>query len=213
MITLRNRFLHMDNIIYYIFSALSLLIAITIHEFSHALAADKLGDPTPRSEGRLTLNPLKHLDPLGTIMLLVARFGWGKPVPVDPYNFKNPRRDELIVAFSGPLSNILLAILISLLLSFTSFNFLVLSFFFTLVQLNLVLAIFNLIPIPPLDGSKILFNLLPVDTSAQWQEALEKYGSILLIASVFLPIYNGRTLVDLVITPTLSFLSSLLLPF
>jgi len=213
MITLRKSFLHMDNIIYYIFSALSLLIAITIHEFSHALAADKLGDPTPRSEGRLTLNPLKHLDPLGTLMLLVARFGWGKPVPVDSYNFKNPRRDELIVAFSGPLSNLLLAVLVSLLLSFTSFNFLILSFLFTLVQLNLVLAIFNLIPIPPLDGSKILFNLLPVDTSAQWQEALEKYGSILLIAAVFLPIYKNSTLVDLVISPTLSFLSKLLLPF
>ncbi len=91
----------------------SLLIAVTIHEFSHAFVADRLGDPTARSYGRLTLNPLAHLDPLGTIMLFIAHFGWGKPVPIDPYNFKYPRRDEILVSFAGPLSNFILALVFS----------------------------------------------------------------------------------------------------
>ena len=97
-----------------VFSAIGLLIAVTIHEFSHALTADRLGDPTPRAMGRLTLNPLAHLDPLGTLMIFIAHFGWGKPVPIDPYNFKNPRRDEILVSLAGPTSNFIFMIAISL---------------------------------------------------------------------------------------------------
>ncbi|MBU1118129.1 site-2 protease family protein [Patescibacteria group bacterium] len=157
----------MENII----AIISLLIAVTIHEFSHALAADKLGDPTPRAYGRLSLNPLVHLDPLGTIMLIIARFGWGKPVPIDPYNFKNPRRDEIIVSLAGPLSNLLLALI------FSRFPNLIA---YILTYTNLYLGIFNLFPIPPLDGSKVLLNLLPIDTSVRLQEAFERYGFVLI---------------------------------
>jgi Zn-dependent protease len=157
----------MENIV----ALLSLLIAITIHEFCHALAADKLGDPTPRAYGRLTLNPLAHLDPLGTLMMFLVHFGWGKPVPIDPYNFSHPRRDETIVALAGPLSNFLLAIL------FSRFSG---TLPFILTYTNLYLGIFNLFPIPPLDGSKILLNILPIDTAVKIESAFERYGFILI---------------------------------
>ncbi|HWS49026.1 MAG TPA: site-2 protease family protein [Candidatus Methanoperedens sp.] len=157
----------MENIIVLI----SLLIAITIHEFFHALAADKLGDPTPRAYGRLTLNPLAHLDLLGTLMMFIAHFGWGKPVPIDPYNFRHPRRDEIIVSLAGPLSNFLLAIIFS---RFPG------SLAYILTYTNLYLGIFNLFPIPPLDGSKILLNLLPQETSINIEHAFERYGFILI---------------------------------
>src|SRR3990167_10883511 len=94
----------------------ALIIAVTIHEFAHAFAADRLGDPTPKLMGRLTLNPLAHLDVLGTLMLLIARFGWGKPVQIDPFNLQNPRRDSALIALAGPLSNLLLAVVLSLIL-------------------------------------------------------------------------------------------------
>jgi len=202
----------MENLIYYIFLAIALVIAITIHEYSHALAADRLGDPTPRSLGRLSLNPLRHLDPLGTLMIFVLRFGWGKPVPIDAYNLKNPRRDELIIALAGPTSNLILATLISLLTNFIPQNFILLSFLFTLIQINIILAIFNLLPIPPLDGSKIFLNLLPVDTSIKWQEAFDRFGIIILLITLFIPIYNQKTLIDLILTPTVNLISNLLLP-
>jgi len=202
----------MENLIYYIFLAIALVIAITIHEYSHALAADRLGDPTPRSLGRLSLNPLRHLDPLGTLMIFVLRFGWGKPVPIDAYNLKNPRRDELIIALAGPTSNLILATLISLLTNFIPQNFILLSFLFTLIQINIILAVFNLLPIPPLDGSKIFLNLLPVDTSIKWQEAFDRFGIIILLITLFIPIYNQKTLIDLVLTPAVNLISGLLLP-
>ncbi len=202
----------MENLIYYLFLAIAMVIAITIHEFSHALAADRLGDPTPRSLGRLSLNPLRHLDPLGTLMIFIFRFGWGKPVPIDTYNLKNPRRDELIIALSGPASNLILATLISLLAGFIPQNFILLSFLFTLIQINIILALFNLLPIPPLDGSKIFLNLLPLNTSVKWQAAFDRYGLIILLITLFIPIYNQKTLIDLVLTPAINFLSRLLLP-
>ncbi|HBP51009.1 MAG: Peptidase M50 [Candidatus Shapirobacteria bacterium GW2011_GWF1_38_23] len=175
----------MENIIVLI----SLLVAITIHEFCHALAADKLGDPTPRAYGRLTLNPLAHLDPLGTLILLVARFGWGKPVPIDPYNFRHPRRDEIIVALAGPLSNFLLAFIFSRIPG---------TLTYILTYTNLYLGIFNLFPIPPLDGSKVLLNLLPLDTAIKIESAFEHYGFILiallivsgLLTSLLNPIFS-----------------------
>ena len=101
----------------------ALLTAITIHEFAHAYSADRLGDPTPRSQGRLTLNPLAHLDPLGTLMLILVRFGWGKPVQFDPYNLANPKRDAAIISFAGPLSNLILATILSIILRLVSSPF------------------------------------------------------------------------------------------
>jgi Zn-dependent protease len=201
----------MVNIFSLIIYAACLIVAITIHEFSHALTADRLGDPTPRSFGRLTLNPLKHLDLIGTIMIFLVHFGWGKPVPIDTYNLKNPKRDEMLISLSGPASNLILAALLSLIIRFVPLNLLATFIISTAIQFNILLAVFNLIPIPPLDGSKILLNLLPTSVSEQWQEAFNQYGFILLIVFLFLPISNGATLVNLIVTPVMGFITKFLL--
>lgn len=173
--------------------AIVLLVAFTIHELAHAVTADRMGDPTPRNMGRITLNPLKHLDPIGTVALLLVGFGWAKPVMVNPNNLKgNPRTTMAIVAVAGPASNIVMALLGCIpfwlgLVDFTlnsgaNFPAFLLSQF---VWLNVVLAIFNLIPIPPLDGFKILMGILPPDIAYQMRP-LEQYGPILLMAVVFI---------------------------
>jgi Zn-dependent protease len=194
-------------------SFLVLIISITIHEFCHALAADRLGDPTPRSLGRLTLNPLAHADPIGTFFLpLLSVFtgiptiGWAKPVIIDPYNFKNPKKDEIIVSIAGPTGNILLALFASLLLKFLGIQSILL---YLLILINISLAVFNLLPIPPLDGSKIFLNLLPEEKSIQWQETLDRYGFILLIILVFLPI-GGSSIFQIILSPIVNFALSLL---
>jgi len=189
-----------------IFFIIGLIIALSIHEFSHAFVADRLGDPTPRAHGRLTLNPLAHLDPLGTLMLVVARFGWGKPVPIDSYNLKNPKRDEALIGLAGPLSNILLSFLLGFLVRF--FPSLI-TIIFPIISINLSLAIFNLLPIPPLDGSKIFLNLLPVDTAQNWEEELNRFGPIILIALIFLPL-AGSNLISLIINPVMGFFLNLI---
>ena len=145
---------------------LVLLVAITIHEFSHAWVAYRLGDPTAKSQGRVSLNPLRHLDPLGTLMILIARIGWGKPVPVNPRNFKKPIRDNALVSAAGPFSNLLTAIIaaypykffLSLqgpLATFAS------DFFGYLIMISIVLCLFNLLPFKPLDGAGILSYFVP----------------------------------------------------
>lgn len=202
----------MINLISIIISAIALIVAITIHEFSHALTADRLGDPTPRSQGRLSLNPLKHLDPLGTLLLIFVHFGWGKPVQVDAFNFKHPKRDELFVSLAGPASNLILSGLLSLVLRFAPLSDLALYLITVTIQYNVILAIFNLIPVPPLDGSKIFLNLLPSDKSFEWEESLIKYGPILLIVLVFLPFPGNKTLIDLIMSPVLNFIFGILIP-
>jgi Zn-dependent protease len=159
-----------------------LLLAITIHEFAHAWAADHLGDPTPRAQDRLTLDPRAHLDPMGTIAILITRFGWGKPVQFDPYNLKDPVRDTALIALAGPMSNLVMATILSLVINFNIVPWEWVQF--SLVQLviiNVVLAIFNLIPVHPLDGSKILTALLPQETAYNYEMAMERYGTFLLI--------------------------------
>lgn len=189
-----------------------LLVAITVHEFSHAYTADRLGDPTPRAQGRLTLNPLSHLDPLGTLLLIIARFGWGKPVQFDPYNLENPRRDAAIISFAGPLSNIVLATIASIAVRFVlsptelAFNILI-----PFVYLNIVLAVFNLIPVHPLDGGKILVGLLPEENAHKTDQFLSQYGTILLLALI-LPLFAGGSLAQQIISPTVNFIFNLLLP-
>ncbi|OIP87516.1 hypothetical protein AUK05_01135 [Candidatus Shapirobacteria bacterium CG2_30_35_20] len=190
-----------------VFSAIGLLIAVTIHEFSHALTADRLGDPTPRAMGRLTLNPLAHLDPLGTLMIFIAHFGWGKPVPIDPYNFKNPRRDEILVSLAGPTSNFIFMIAISLIIRFipmSIFSYVLYTFAIT----NLYLGVFNLLPIPPLDGSKVFLNLMSVEKSYEWQKAFDRYGFFIVAACLFLPV-GGSNIISLIVTPIVQFLSNL----
>ncbi|MBI2008606.1 site-2 protease family protein [Candidatus Amesbacteria bacterium] len=133
-----------------------IILAIGVHEAAHCYMADHLGDPTPASAGRLTLNPLAHLDPLGTLVILISgMFGWGKPSPFDPYNLKHPRRDTALIALAGPASNLLLAIVFSLILRLVQLPNSLFLILYSLISLNINLAIFNLIPIPPLDGSKI----------------------------------------------------------
>lgn len=160
----------------------AILIAITFHEYAHGKAAAILGDPTPGQYGRLTLNPMAHLDPIGTLMLLVARFGWAKPVPVNPYYFKgNRRRGMLLVSVAGPLMNLVLAYLAAVGLRIIwGKNFLLQNFFQELLWINIALAVFNLIPVPPLDGSKILANLLPRKYEGFFIQ-MESYGTILLL--------------------------------
>jgi Zn-dependent protease len=173
--------------------AIVLLMAFTIHELAHAVTADRMGDPTPRNMGRITLNPLKHLDPIGTVALLLVGFGWAKPVMVNPNNLKgNPRTSMALVAAAGPTSNMVMALLgcIPIWLGLVNFAFSSTADFpaFLLSQfiwLNVVLAIFNLIPIPPLDGFKILMGILPPDIAYQMRP-IEQYGPILLMAVVFI---------------------------
>lgn len=186
----------------------ALLIAVDIHEFAHAWMADRLGDPTPRINGRLTLNPLAHLDPIGTLMLLWTRFGWGKPVPIDDYNLENPRRDSALIALAGPASNLILATFLSLAAKLLGLP--LISLFITpLIILNISLAIFNLLPIPPLDGSKILLGILSSDLAYQYVSFIEEYSLILLIL-VLVP-FSGRSLASQIILPIINFLLDFLL--
>lgn len=158
------------------------LISLTFHELAHGLTAYYLGDPTPKIQGRLTLNPLSHLDPLGALMLLVASFGWAKPVEVNPYYFNGDRRKGMMfVALAGPLSNILIAIIGAFFYNNLSFGGLYFKQFVgTLVMINIYLAAFNLLPVPPLDGSKILAGLIP-RSQVGLLDTLEGYGPLILM--------------------------------
>lgn len=190
----------------FLFGLAALVVAITIHEFAHALAADRLGDPTPRLQGRLTLNPLAHLDPLGTIMLLLVRFGWGKPVVFDPFNLRHPRRDAAVISLAGPAANILLAALSSLVIRFVPGTYLLIP----VVVFNVILAVFNLIPIHPLDGFKIVGGILPRESAKQWYE-LEPYGMIFLLFLIF-PVFGGVSPVSRLISPIIGSVLNFLLP-
>ena len=166
----------MNQIAYYTLSALAVLLILTVHEYAHAYAAYKLGDPTAKNLGRLTLNPIKHLDPMGALCMIIFHFGWAKPVPINARNFKNPKRDFALSAMAGPLSNMIFAFfsafLYLLLLSIfkdikfnSEFTFKLaentLLFVYIFHIINIGIGIFNLIPIPPLDGSRILNVILP----------------------------------------------------
>ncbi len=159
------------------------IMSLTLHEFGHAYAAYRLGDPTAKAMGRLTLNPLKHLDWFGLLMMFIVHFGWAKPVPVDPRWFRNPRRDMLWVALAGPAMNFLLAVISALLIRFTiapdSDSILGGVLWYTMI-VNVTLAVFNLIPVPPLDGSRVLTGLLP-ENLAVWYAGLERYSMFLLV--------------------------------
>jgi len=167
----------------------SVLAALTVHEYAHGWVAYQLGDPTAKMMGRLTLNPLAHLDPIGTILLIVAFFGWAKPVPVNPLNFRNPRRDMIWVALAGPVSNVILAALIGFSLQ-PLIEYRIMEPFGPIYQMmtlavfiNLMLALFNLLPIPPLDGSKVIAGLIPVQYLGMWLN-FERIGPMLLLGVI-----------------------------
>lgn len=202
-----------DPIAFFLVAAV-LIISITVHEFAHAWMADHLGDPTPRHQDRVTLNPLAHLDPVGTALIFFIGFGWGRPVPFDPYNLKNPVRDAALIAVAGPLSNIIMAIGFTLLLTGASAIGLFSSAFTTSVSLlvvyyNVMLAIFNLIPVHPLDGGKVILALLPKNLAYEYDQFMHRYGMIVLILLI-LPL-TGASPVSLLIRPAINFVSGLIL--
>jgi Zn-dependent protease len=160
---------------------IALTIALTVHEFAHAYRADLAGDPTPRAHGRVSLNPLDHFDPIGTTMILIAGFGWGKPVPVNAFRFRHPRRDEVFVSLWGPLSNILVAVVFGLLYRSDLLHAWNYPLFFTIVWLNLALGFFNLLPLYPLDGSHILSALLPTHSARRLDEFYARWGIMVLL--------------------------------
>ncbi len=190
---------------------LSLLIAITVHEFAHAWVANLRGDPTAKAMGRLTLNPLAHLDPLGTTLLLITGFGWGKPVPVDPFNLSDPDKDMALVSLAGPGANLFLAFLAGLLshLPFIHSSPQAFSSIYILVYLNLILAVFNLLPFYPLDGSKIWTFVLPPQLREDLIYFSKEYGLLLLILGL-LPLINGQSLIFLIINPITQFFLNLI---
>ena len=190
-------------------SLLAIVIAITIHEFSHALAADRLGDPTPRLQGRLTINPLAHLDPIGTLMLILFRFGWGKPVQFDQFNLRNPRRDTMLISIAGPASNLLTAVLAAILLRFLPSSLLSLLILQPFIVISVVLAVFNFVPIHPLDGGKILSGLLPLSLAKEWEQIQAQFGTLLLIMMV-LP-WGGTAPIFYLTGPVVQFILQLLL--
>ncbi len=159
---------------------IALIICITIHEASHAWVAYILGDPTAKIEGRVSLNPIRHLDPLGTIMIFIAHFGWGKPVPFNYNNLKNPRRDSALIAMAGPFSNLLLAFLLAIVLKYIHLPVMLYNLITVIYSLNLVLFLFNLLPIAPLDGSKLLGLFIPL-SKEDWYQRFLSQGPVYLI--------------------------------
>jgi Zn-dependent protease len=162
-------------------------VAITVHEFAHAYIAHKCGDDTAKRQGRITLNPLAHYDPIGTTMILIAGMGWGKAVPVNPANYRDSRWDDVKVSIAGPVSNLMVVTLIVVLLRFITMPWgpwePLLN---TVVLVNLMLAFFNLIPVYPLDGSHIMAGLLPPEQARSYERVMGQYGFFILIGLIFL---------------------------
>lgn len=187
-----------------------LFFAIVIHEFAHGWMAERSGDLTARQMGRLTLNPLAHIDPMGTILLPAflimikspVLFGWAKPVPINPLNFHNPKKDIIWVGLAGPLANLMVVVICSLLLRLSSLGLAQFPYIMVILEMgvfiNLIFAVFNLIPVPPLDGSRILVGLLPYQLAYKFSR-LDPYGFIILIALLYLGVIN--LILGIVVTP------------
>lgn len=206
-----------------LFLILSFVVAITFHEAAHAWMSDRLGDPTAKLKGRLSLNPLRHLDLYGTFLiplfLIVVGspfvFGWAKPVEFDPFNLKDPKKDTALISLAGPIVNLILAVVASIFLrlfdSPFSAVYLFRYLFLYLISTNIALAVFNLIPIHPLDGGKILVGLLPKSDAYEADRFLNRYGLILLFLLIF-PVFGGVSALNLIILPILKFLMGILVP-
>ncbi|MCW5932687.1 MAG: site-2 protease family protein [Fimbriimonadia bacterium] len=188
---------------------IAVFLSIGIHEFAHAKSADMAGDPTPRVQGRVTLNPIAHLDPVGSILIFITALsgygiGWGKPVQVNPANFKNPRQDSILVAAWGPLSNIVLAVIFSILLKTTAqaLPTMVVYFMVYMVIVNIWLALFNLIPLHPLDGSKIVGGLITdMYRERRYWNFQMVYGPMLLFGSILILPLIGIHVLSMTLAP------------
>lgn len=172
-----------------------LLLSMMAHEVSHGYVAYRLGDPTAKMHGRLTANPIRHLDPLGSLMFIITYlispfiFGWAKPVPINPYYFRNHQRGMMLVGLAGPAANFAIAVALALLLNalrpyFSSGDDLTFRVLFLAFRVNVVLGIFNLVPVPPLDGSRVLGGLLPPERYRQWA-GLDRYGMLFILVIIF----------------------------
>jgi len=182
-----------------IYNLPGLFVAIIFHELAHGFMAYILGDDTAKNAGRLTLNPIKHIDPMGFICLLIFKFGWAKPVPIDSRNFKHRKRDTILVSLAGPFINFILAILISFILLFVRVNNpLVQKIMIITLWYNIMLGVFNLLPFPPLDGSKILASLLPRKLEYYFYR-YEKYLYLILIVLI------GTNTIDKILDPIISY--------
>lgn len=205
-----------------IYKIIAFLIAISVHEAAHAWMADRLGDPTAKLEGRLSLNPLKHIDIYGTVivpffLILFGSpfvFGWAKPVGFDPFNLRNPRKDAALISLSGPMANFITASVFAIILQITTpFSILVslTPLFYLIILINLVLGVFNLIPIHPLDGGKILVGILPPKEAEETDRFLNKYGLILIFILIFFS-YQGVSPLNAFLNPIINFLLKILIP-
>jgi len=195
-----------------------ILLALTFHEYAHAYVANRLGDDTAKQSGRLSLNPLRHLDPLGTIMIFLVHFGWAKPVPVNPYRLKNPKKDMLWISAAGPFANMVLALASGILLRLliatggtpdrTSIMGLLIYVVYMSLQINLALAIFNILPIAPLDGSKILSGLLPARYEKMFY-FMDRYGPFILLGLIIFGSATGVSVLGGIIWPFVKFFSNI----
>lgn len=195
----------LSNPILFIGFILAIAVAISVHESAHAWMANRLGDPTAKLSGRISLNPIAHLDPMGTIFLFLAGFGWGKPVPVNSNNFKNPKTDELKVALAGPISNFVTALTFALIARFIPLPYIIVSMLIIIIQINIILMVFNLLPIPPLDGS----NILRVFISNQSWITLQQFATPLLFVFIIF-IFSTPYITNLITYLTDFFMSILL---
>ena len=205
--------MNFDMILSKILMLPGIILGLSLHEFAHAWMSDKLGDPTPRRQGRLTINPLAHIDWIGFAALLLVGFGWGKPVQIDPRYYKKPRRDEFLVSIAGVTMNLILAVLLSfptkaIVKAYYSTGgssileniYLIL---FYAVSINLVLMVFNLIPVPPLDGWGIITQIFRLDRYSWWYKVYQ-YGTYILLALILLNV------TDMILTPVVSMFLRLL---
>lgn len=204
-----------ENPLYFLAWVLAIVVALTTHEFAHALVATKLGDSTPGQMGRLTLNPLAHIDPIGFFALVLVGFGWAKPVPFNPYNLvRAPRWGATLVAFAGPLTNLLNVIVFGSILKFVISSFdlgafnLGVQFLNLLVVINIVLFVFNFIPIPPLDGSKLLYSILNSPRYDQFKIKLETRGPIILILFLIFDDLLGFNIFSTILRTVINFVYS-----
>lgn len=201
-------------------SVVGFLIAITVHEYAHARAALAAGDETAKRMGRVSLNPIDHLDPMGTLMFIftaMSGYGlaWGKPVPVNPFNFRSPRWDSLKVSIWGPLSNLITACILTLMLKFGRYA--VPAEYFELIGLcilfNVGLAVFNMIPVPPLDGSKVLSSLMPISQARAYDRMVGRYGAFVLLALILIRVPGHGSIIGTLIGPPIMKAYGLLMTF